>query len=177
MGRFLARRPIWVLAIVVMVSIFYGIITDHMMIHDTRLQAEEWIDANIPAGKTIEMNWGHTMFPFVADSHTVNIIPLLDQTDYASLVYDLTTRHPEYVVLSSLHYDRFLHENQYPELMNPIYDAIAPFQSRNPTLTTYFSDLIAEKLGYRKIAEFKRPVLLPSPEFVDPTIVILKRID
>ena len=148
-----------------------------MMMHDTRMQSERWIEGNIPRDASIEINWAHNFYPFVGKTYSVHQVALINQTDYSGLVTDLASRHPDYIVLSSFHYTRFTtYTGQYPDLAIPIHDVLAPFKSPNPGMTRYFEDLVAGKLGYVQVAEFKRPLLMPDPELVDPTITILKRI-
>lgn len=71
----------------------------------------------------------------------------------------LNKRNPQFIILSSGLYHRFL---QHPEAY--------------PDMTKYFNNLISEKENYKIAAKFKtKTILNADPEFINPEIIILKR--
>lgn len=73
----------------------------------------------------------------------------------------LKERDPDYIVASSIFYDRYLkYPNQYP------------------SVKIYWEELLAGKYGYQVIQKFSPPrIVRLTTEFVSPEILILKKID
>jgi hypothetical protein len=76
-------------------------------------------------------------------------------------VNSLSKRNPDFIVLTSFFYPRFLKKDRINES--------TPY----PKLTLFFKKIISEEAGYEIVKVFENKT--PTGEFVNPTITILKR--
>ncbi|MBN2251414.1 MAG: glycosyltransferase family 39 protein [Candidatus Altiarchaeota archaeon] len=185
------KKGLMVFVFLVMVySMAYVLVADGKFTSDSRYGAAGWIRENIEPGQVIE-KYGRYNPPIPEDVRVYTPpveggIDLYNKTEteaFDKYLDELETRKPDYIVLSSSYYGRYLVDSN-------------PFPAR----TKYFSDLLGEKTNYRIVARFgpppeksegasgfgsREPVesriwrsmsLTPSLELVDPAILILKRI-
>lgn len=178
-----------ILGFVLLYSLAYCIAADCMFVGDSRYSASKWLEDNTLPGDTIEVYDKRYNPPIpegrlVYKPETDGFENLSEIMEYDSFLYRLKERQPDYIVLSSLYYERYL--------VDP---------SAYPARTVYFEDLLYERGDYRIISSFGPPInendgavgfgsregivsrlvrsisLKPYPEFVNPTVVILARRD
>ncbi|MEM4346987.1 MAG: glycosyltransferase family 39 protein [Candidatus Altiarchaeota archaeon] len=179
MLKFKKKITIFVLAFIIPYSFCYTISADILFINDSRYLATEWIERNIDKNSTIELYYYNPNIP-----ENITVFQPKNNGSIEDFISGLESRKSDYIILSSLYYERYLVDtNAFPER------------------TKYFSDLINERKNYRIVAKFGRGIynsggspgfgsiekldsvilrsltLKPNPEFVNPTILILKRIE
>jgi hypothetical protein len=160
---------------------------------DPRLAAERWIRANVPPGSALEsdiyssevhdpgMRLRAVTTPFVTGRERLfqrvfpgnAFINGSDKTQRAAeervawySVAELTRRDPDYVVIDSLYYDRFVQ----PGLRSELY----------PSMREYFDDLLAERYPYRIVFDRGSPrvpaLIYPREiDFLDNRATILAK--
>ncbi|MEM2956640.1 MAG: glycosyltransferase family 39 protein [Candidatus Pacearchaeota archaeon] len=179
MLKFKKKITIFVLVFIILYSFCYTISADILFINDSRYLATKWIERNIDKNSTIELYYYNPNIP-----ENITVFQPKNKGFIEDFISGLESRKPDYIILSSLYYERYLIDiNAFPER------------------TKYFSDLINERKNYRIVAKFGRGIynsggspgfgsiekldsvilrsltLKPNPEFVNPTILILKRIE
>ena len=162
-----------VFCIILIYSLGYSFAADTMFINDTRYAAGDWMEKNIDINSTIDVYGYNCYLPPFPKYVEINYPPYPDtwnQTNiekYDNFLKEQEERKPNYIVLTSFYYGRY-------------------FSDRNayPYRTTFFSNLIHGNTNYTITAKFDRvpsdnQILRamgpPNPEFVNPTILILKR--
>ena len=176
-------------AVVMIYSVLYIFVADAKFAGDSRYPAAQWLKENLKPGETIEAYGRYN--PPLPDGIKVYTPPVEgiiespkenETQAFDAYLNALGTRNPDYIVLSSFYYDRYL--------VDPI-----PFHAR----TEYFSDLLEEKGDYKIVyhsaispeqAEgasgfgtlepvsgriWRSASLGPSLELVDPALFILGR--
>lgn len=174
------------LSIVLLYSFSYALISDLLLINDSRYIAREWMNNNIPTNSTIEI-YDHLYGPKLPE-HAIVYSPNTSgfnrygaNKEWDEFVEHLEERKPEYIVLTSQNYMRYLEDpNAYPSRTEFFlgliegksnYDIIKVFGyplDRNPFLSSGSHGLI-------QTAIIQSATLEPVPDFVNPTVIILKR--
>ena len=120
---------------------------------NTRVSASEWIYQNIPAGSTISYEIWDDPLPLNIPGFSSNIyqgipFPLYDpDTPEKWQMMQDKLQKTDYVILSS----------------NRLYGSISRVPDLYPRTSQFYQDLFAEKLGFKKIAEFTSRPSLPIP--------------
>jgi len=132
---------------------------------DSRLAAERWIEAHVPAGATLDLianNPGYA--PAMPPGRALRVVPTLSREmappgRFAEAAERYPAEASPWLILTASYYERFLeHPGQKPER------------------TAFFGGLLEGRGGFEVAARFgQRGWRRPPVEFVDPEIVILKR--
>jgi hypothetical protein len=132
---------------------------------DSRLLAERWMEANVPLGATVDLITNHEGYaPRVPAGREARVVRTLSREMAPPQVFEeAARRYPSeaapWLVLTESFYQRFL---DHPEQ--------APERAR------FFRDLLEERGGFEVAARFRQEGWLrPPAEFLDPTIVVLRR--
>ena len=133
---------------------------------DSRLLAERWMEANVPRGATVDLITNHEGYvPRVPEGREARVVRTLSREMAPPERFEeAARRYPSeaapWLVLTGSLYQRFLdHPDQAPERAR------------------FFRDLLEGRGGFEVAARFRqegwrRP---RADEFLDPTIVVLKR--
>ena len=132
---------------------------------DSRLLAERWMETNVPRGATVDLITNHEGYaPRVPEGREARVVRTLSREMAPPEVFEeAARRYPSeaapWLVLTESFYQRFLdHPGQAPERAR------------------FFRDLLAGRGGFEVAARFRQEGWLrPQAEFLDPTIVVLKR--
>jgi hypothetical protein len=132
---------------------------------DSRLLAERWMAANIPRGATVDLITNHEGYaPRVPEGRKARVVRTLSREMAPPRVFEeAARRYPSeaapWLVLTESFYQRFLdHPGQAPERAR------------------FFRDLLEGRGGFEVAARFRQKGWLrPQVEFLDPTIVVLRR--
>jgi len=133
---------------------------------DSRLLAERWMEANVPRGATVDVITNHEGYvPRVPEGRVARVVRTLsremappERFEEAARAYP--SEAAEWLVLTGSFYQRFLdHPDQRPERAR------------------FFRDVLEGRGGFEVAARFRqegwrRP---RADEFLDPTIVVLRR--
>ena len=132
-------------AIVVVSTILYGVAFTTIFTREhTRVDASEWIFANVPAGSTIATEYWDFGLPLALPGKDVlqyQTFPLdLYKTDSAEKLSTLIGQlnQTDYIVLSS----------------NRLFESIPRMPWRYPMTTAYYEALFAGELGFEQVAHF-----------------------
>ena len=177
--NFLKKISIFtVFCIILIYSFCYSFAADYMFVHDSRYAAGDWIGKNVDINSTIEVYGYNCYLPYLPKNVKIFYPPYPDIGNpsnhtyiekYDNFLKAQEERKPDYIVLTSFYYERYFR------------DSIA-----YPYRTMFFSNLVYGKTNYTTIATFGNKTISnqipqiieqPSPEFVNPTILILKRKD
>ncbi len=169
--------------VVVVHSALYSAAADYAFVTDSRGDALAWIRQHVEPNATLEL-YGRWTFAQVPGPYRILDPPPLEvefglpeqQKQYDQYLAGLRDRGPDYVVLSNFHYGvYFLDPGEYPDR------------------TRFFDELIRNQAGYRTVAQFPRDADprvggteyglgqrgfawgMPEPEWVNPTLLILRR--
>ncbi|MBI5347166.1 MAG: hypothetical protein HZB66_01005 [Candidatus Aenigmarchaeota archaeon] len=95
--------------------------------------------------------------------------------DFESIKKSLDDLSPDYIIDSSLYYDRYLRfTNMYPKRSSLA--GLVGYKTHEPGITQFYTELFDERLGYTLINKIpKEKDDVPDPEFINPTIVIFKK--
>jgi Dolichyl-phosphate-mannose-protein mannosyltransferase len=110
--------------------------------------------------KNTSVQWVLKFFGRTTDTEDISIVSDYTDNKYMFTIDSLTERNPDYIVLTSLFFDRFT-ENRNGK--SPPY----------PTVSLFFNKLIFEEAGYYIIKVFEDKT--PSSEWNNPTIILLKK--
>jgi len=174
------RLATTVLLVVVLIGGLYAFSADLMMVSDSRYEARKWVFSNIPEGSTIDHFYRSAKYvPYLNDSYNFRLFTIAGErgTDKNEKLFEefLTnySKDPgDYIVLSSFEYGAYIPEEDtyLSRSMN------LGYLPAYPKRTKFYDDLLSGKFGYERMAEFKyRTIFAPHPDFVNPTIIILKR--
>jgi hypothetical protein len=145
---------------------FASLLVVRLFFVDSRIQAARWLEAHVPPGATIDLitnNPGYA--PSAPPGRQLRLVPTLArEMAPADRFLEAAARYPaeasEWLVLTASFYERFLeHPGQRPER------------------TRFFRDLLGGRGGFAVQARFRQQGWLrPDAEFVDPEIVVLRRV-
>jgi hypothetical protein len=132
---------------------------------DSRLQAERWMEANVPTGVTVDLITNHEGYaPRIPEGREAHVVRTLSREMAPAERFEEAARaYPSeaapWLVLTGTFYERFLeHPEQFPERAR------------------FFRDLLEERGGFEVAARFRQEWWLrPEAEFLDPTIVVLRK--
>jgi hypothetical protein len=132
---------------------------------DSRLQAARWMEANVPRGATVDLITNHEGYaPRVPEGREARVVRTLSREMAPPEVFEKAARQypseaASWLVLTGAFYERFL---EHPEQ--------APERAR------FFRDLLEGRGGFEVAARFRQEGWLrPEAEFLDPTIVVLRK--
>jgi len=133
---------------------------------DSRRRAAEWMEAHVPAGASVDLITNHSGYvPAVPPGRSVRIVPTLSREmappeRFVEAAARYRDEGAPWLVLTASYYERFL---QHPE--------------QRPERAAFFRDLLEGRGGYEAAARFRQHGWLrPKAEFLDPEIVILKKL-
>jgi len=168
------------LLLVVILSGLYAYSADIMMVHDSRYEARAWIVKNIPKGTTIDNFYRSEKFvPVLKDRYDFRLFKVVNErgTDrdeklFKEFLANYKKDPGEYIILSSFEYGAYLpEEDKY--FSGPMNLGYLPTY---PERTQFYEDLLFGRFGYERVKEFKyRTFFKPHPDFVNPTIILLKK--
>jgi Dolichyl-phosphate-mannose-protein mannosyltransferase len=132
---------------------------------DSRLRAERWMEAHVPRGAAVDVITNHEGYvPRVPEGRASRVVRTLSREMAPAERFEEAARaYPAeaapWLVLTGAFYERFLeHPDQRPERAR------------------FFRDLLQGRGGFEVAARFRQEGWLrPEAEFLDPTIVVLKR--
>ncbi|AJF61451.1 hypothetical protein QT06_C0001G0611 [archaeon GW2011_AR15] len=160
---------------VLLFNFSYAIKTDMLFVKDSRYSSTEWIKENIPDNSNILIFAQNLRyFPDISSEKNVSYLNVTDFSSVESLREAIKKISPDYIIESSLYYNRYLYyTNMYPK-RSPLQDLFG-YVSHEPVATDFYRELINEKLGYSLIKKFpEEKEDVPDPEFINPTILIFK---
>ncbi len=139
----------------------------HMLTHDARYQAEEWMQPRLEQGQSVEVYQRWTYLPRWQYSEGVSRVGFDDIS-----IAGLRQRNPDLVVLSSKAVEGMV---MYP---NPDWRDGRGMMLESAANREFLDALQAGELGYRQVAEFKRPALIPRQLItsLDPSVVVFERV-
>ena len=132
---------------------------------DSRLRAERWMEVHVPVGASVDLITNHEGYaPPVPEGREARVVRTLsremapaERFEEAARVYP--SEAAPWLVLTGAFYERFL---DHPEQ--------APERAR------FFRDLLEGRGGFEVAARFRQEAWLrPEAEFLDPTIVVLRK--
>lgn len=170
-----------VLCGVLLLSGAYSFSANLAMANDSRYTAREWIVQNIEPGATIDHFYRSAKFiPPLSDRYNFRLLTTAsergtdqDESKFLAWLANYSQNPGDYIILSSFEYGAYLpdEDKYFSGAMNlghlPNY----------PKRTQFYTDLLSGKLGYERIYEYKYTPhpFMPHPNFVNPTIVVMKR--
>jgi Dolichyl-phosphate-mannose-protein mannosyltransferase len=134
------RRLNWALRLVVVLGVIYSgamsINLNYTLAHDARYQAEEWIGSHVTEPATFEAYTTHERtLPRCWDRHRLHLVGPEEMRSDA-----LRQRDPDYVIVTDLG---------------------GRGDAKDPATGAYLDDLSAGRVGYREVADYETPSLLP----------------
>ncbi len=172
------KKPTTVLLICIFLYTFsYAIKTDALFLNDSRYSSTDWVNENIPKNSKILLFVSNNRYIPDLSEYNESLYYLNASTikNFDSIKNSLENIAPDYIIDSSLYYDRYLRfTNMYPR-RSPLVKLVG-YKTHEPGITEFYTKLFDGELGYiliKKIPEEKEDV--PDPEFINPTIVIFKR--
>lgn len=110
------------------------------MLHDTRARSEEWMKANLPRGSKVYLDWKRYCPEFSKDEFDVTYIPRADILRLLDL-NALKKSGKDYLVLSSLFYDRYFTDPDSPpgprNIFRAIFERLPVVKEFAPAFGTY----------------------------------------
>ena len=143
-----------------------ALLVTRLFFTDSRLIAREWLARNVPPGETIDLianNPGYA--PPAPLGRRIRMVPVLSREmappeKFAEAASRYRDEAAGWLVLTASYYERFLeHPAQAPER------------------AAFFSDLLEGRGGFEVVARFRqRGWRRPPAEFLDPEVVVLRRV-
>lgn len=139
-------------------QVFLSANLNYGLLRDSRYEIERWIRANVPAGARIESQIQQRYLPRLADSYRLEIVGnSMDIVTYDVVSADLTAdalrqRAPDYVLV-----------------LHGVGVTGDPTTMRGEAPGEYFAALLGGELGYRIVADFETPSLLPYKQVTSGT--------
>ena len=166
-----------IIFLIVAYSAIYAIYTDTLFINDSRHLAAEWVNENIPTSEKIQTFSVDVYVPRLPH-HNVNRINFEHISSEEELLENIKNYGPDYIITSSLYYDRFLnYYMDYPRRALPFANALKEPASALPFADSFYKKLFDNKLNYRIIKTFpEKRLKVPAPEFVNPYIEIWQKV-
>lgn len=135
---------------------------------DSRLQAERWLSRQVPPGSTVDLITNHEGYaPRVPEGREARLVRTLSREmapreRFAEAAARYPSEASRWLVLTAAFYERFV---DHPEQ--------APERAR------FFTNLLDGRGGFEVAARFRQEGWLrpAADEFLDPEIVILRRVD
>ncbi|HSD25842.1 MAG TPA: hypothetical protein VLL75_01000 [Vicinamibacteria bacterium] len=132
---------------------------------DSRLLAERWMEDHMPLGATVDLITNHEGYvPRVPEGRVGRVVRTLSREmapaeRFEEAARDYPTEAAPWLVLTGAFYERFL---DHPE--------------QRPERARFFRDLLEGRGGFEVAARFRQEGWLrPEAEFLDPTIVVLRK--
>ncbi len=151
-----------VVATVLLAGLAYGASVDHLLMRDPRYAAESWL-RDRAQGRTVETYNRATFLPRMPAGVSVSQ-PKFSETTREGLAQ----RQPDFIVLNMADISR----------VTGHYDTFEIGVKRRPENEAFLRALLAEELGYRRVAQFRTPSLLLRDEVIrslNPEIVVFAR--
>jgi hypothetical protein len=133
---------------------------------DSRYAAGRWLEANVPPAATVDLIANNPGYGPAAPAGRLRIVPTLSREmappeRFAAAASAYRRDGAPWLVLTASYYERFLdHPDQAPER------------------AAFFRDLLDGRGGYEVAARFRQSGWRrPPAEFLDPEIVVLKKVD
>lgn len=167
-----------ILLLVILISGLYAYSADLMMEHDSRYEAREWIVKNVPKGTTIDHFYRSAKFvPHLSDRYNFRLFTAVgergsDTNEKLFTEFLANYTKGEYIILSSFEYGAYIpdEDKYFSGAMN------LGYLPSYPARTQFYDDLLSGRFGYERVKEFKyRTLFSPHPDFVNPTIILLKK--
>lgn len=164
----------WILNII-LISIciysFYNTITINVnLLFDVRYKAEKWIKMNIPEGSKIERYSDFTYLPRIPESMNDYRITIEDD------VLNIEERKPDYLILTSKYYPRFLHDVDQKEIDGRLNVTDKKLKTSLSDFNRFFKLLFDNKLNYILLIRFDYDMKYFKHYNVTPDhIIIYKR--
>ncbi len=140
-------------------SFLYSSSVDLILLNDSRVQTNRWIEGNIPSDAAVGVfSYPRYLPNFNKDRKIHFLNPIVDQkSDIKQFVETFPNLGIDYLVLTDLFYNRYV------------------LNEDSPIRKRFYESLLDEELNYKISAEFKYKTLLnPRLDFVNPKITILK---
>lgn len=122
---------------------------------NTRIQASEWINSNIPPGSTVAVEHWDDALPVMNGSNFTQLqLPLYEPESISKWEgIDQTLKNSDYIFIAS--------NRLYKPLMRMTNCSALPSGRCYTRTSKYYSDLFNERLGYKKVAEFSNYPTVP----------------
>ncbi|MCK5013991.1 MAG: glycosyltransferase family 39 protein [Candidatus Omnitrophica bacterium] len=140
-------------------SLFYAINVDLLLLKDSRVEANRWIERNIPGNAVVAAFSYQRYLPNFDKNRKIRFLNQVvnRDSDIKQFIETFPTIPVDYLILSDLFYKRYMHYENYP------------------VRKKFFRSLLNEEMQYTIAAEFKyKSLLTPEVDFVNPKITILK---
>lgn len=147
---------------VLVAALTYAVSVDYLLVRDPRYAAEDWL-SNHAHGHTVEVYNNETFLPRFPTDVTRSQPPFADITRAG-----LDARHPDFILLNMADISRatgFVERHEGKTI-------------RRPENEAFLRALIAEQLGYRRVAQFRTRSPLIRPDAIrslNPEILIFAR--
>jgi hypothetical protein len=144
-------------------SLVYSINANLILVNDSRIIANKWIEENIPKNKSIACFSYQRYLPNFSRDRNIKYIGAVQdlKSDFGNFVeWFEQNKTFDYIILSDMFYARHLNSKQYPQR------------------SLFYKKLLNEQMGYKIVKEFFYDSLLkPKVDFANPKLTILKKID
>jgi hypothetical protein len=162
LGPEIARRVSRVaLAIAAMWGAFLAVDVDANLILDPRYDAEAWLRDHVAPGDVIEVHGKNVYLPrFPAQAHVVRVgmdsigsrNPLPGVEEKQEPFTDIAKRAPRWIVVDEGYGGQILRDAYAgPSSSGRVFSQMQIATSTNSDVTTFFSGLVAGKLGYKRV--------------------------
>lgn len=137
-----------VLALITVFSLYESVSVSANYTDDLRYEAENWMDSNVPDGTHVEY-YGYLHYePRYTSRFTAYRV--------TARPFDLNKRNPDYIVLTSHYYPRFIKEKNYTTQSGRIMTTEKEKTFIESEFADYIPRLLNGELGYRRAAYFEK---------------------